>query len=198
MMENARHSICHWLQLSSNVAQFGFPHLCEAHWICPVYEISPALLHNSPLFTDLYLLLPPAQVCTSLKFDRVAGAPFLSSGGKHRQHYQRPQLAPLSIKSPLSSTPASVMSQRLPYLPRPLGFIANLQFMAKLWSEDKLVLCQGGQQKKVTSCHRYSSLPTRSVDANSSSAAQTASKCYALYWIALLFFFSIPVLFMNS
>lgn len=32
----------------------------------------------------------------------LADAWFLSSGSKHRQHYQRPQLAPLSIKSPLS------------------------------------------------------------------------------------------------
>lgn len=55
--------------------------------------------------------------------------------------------------------PASVMSQRLPYLPRPLGFIANLPFMAELWSEDKPVVCQGGQQKKVTPRQRSSSHP---------------------------------------
>lgn len=42
-------------------------------------------------------------VCRSLKsLDRLADAPFLSRGSKHRQHYQRPQLALLSIKSPLS------------------------------------------------------------------------------------------------
>lgn len=44
-----------------------------------------------------------AQVCRRLKsLDRRADALFLSSGSKHQQHYQRPQLALLSIKSPLS------------------------------------------------------------------------------------------------
>lgn len=46
--------------------------------------------------------------------------------------------------------PESVMSQWLPYLPRPLGFSANLRLMAMLWSGDKTVVCQGGQHKKVT------------------------------------------------
>lgn len=128
----------------------------------------------------------PALECTGLEsLDCSADALFLSGGGKHRQHYQRPQLAPALHQVSTRLMPASVMSQRLPYLPRPLGFIANLLFMAKLWSEDKPAACQGGQRKKVTLGHQHSSLPHASQQPASQrlpgKRLNSGNRCKALY-----------------
>lgn len=99
-------------------------------------------------------------------------APFLSSDCKHRQHYQRPQLAPALCQVSTKLMPASIMSQRSPYLPRPLGFLANLQSQGKalIWRQASRVPRWAGEKSDlpppalISPTHTHTCMPTAPLD----------------------------------